>query len=54
MTKEKHLAMLQVAYDQVQKIHHDFCICGNTKEAAQTLEIQRQILILSKMLWKKK
>lgn len=54
MTKAKRLAMLQVAYDQVQKIHHDLCICGKTKEAAQTFEIQRKLILLALELQKDK
>lgn len=50
MTNAKRQLMIEVAYDLVQKVHHDLCISRKTKEAEQTLEIQRQLSILSQLL----
>lgn len=52
MTKDQRLAALQVAYDQVQKLHHDLCVGRKTKEAAKTFDIQRRIILLALELQK--
>ena len=53
MTNAKRQLLLEVAYDLVQKVHHDLCISHKTKEAEQTLEIQRLLILLSNALEKK-
>ena len=52
MTKAKRLAMLEVASDLVQKIHHDLCRSKTPELAEKTLEIQRQMYVLSQALGK--
>jgi len=50
MTNAKRLMMLEVASDLVQKVHHDLCLSRKIKEAEQTMEIQKQLIILSRAL----
>lgn len=52
MTKAKQQATLELAYDLVQKIHHDLCLDKKTELAEQTLEIQKRIIMLSQELRK--
>ncbi len=52
MTKAKQQATLELAYDLVQKIHHDLCLDKKTELAEQTLEIQKRIIMLSRELRK--
>lgn len=52
MTKAKQQATLELAYDLVQKIHHDLCLDKKTELAEQTLDIQRRIILLAQELRK--
>lgn len=54
MTKEKRLTTLEVASDLVHKIHHDLCRSNKPELAEHTLEIQRQMYVLSQALKKEK
>lgn len=50
MTKAKQLAMLEVAYDLVQNVHHDLCRSKQLELAEEALEIQRRLIVLSQDL----
>ena len=50
MTNAKRQLMIEMAYDLVHKVHHDLCVSHKIKEAEQTLEVQRQLMILSQKL----
>ena len=52
MTKDKRLVALQIAYDQIQKIHHELCVAGKTEVAEKTFDIQRRIILLALELQK--
>ena len=52
MTKDKRLVALQIAYDQIQKIHHELCVAGKTEVAENTFDIQRRIILLALELQK--
>lgn len=52
MTNAKRQMLLEVAYDMVQKVHHDLCLDKKTELAEQTLEIQKRIILLSQALRK--
>ena len=52
MTYAKRQMLLEVAYDMVQKVHHDLCYDKKTELAEQTLDVQKQIILLSQALRK--
>ena len=52
MTSAKRLMMIEVACDLVHQVHHDLCLSREIKEAEQTMEIQRQLILLSDALEK--
>ena len=52
MTNAKRQMLLEVAYDMVQKVHHDLCLDKKTELAEQTLDVQRRIILLSQALRK--
>ena len=39
MTNAKRQMLLEVAYDMVQKVHHDLCLDKKTELAEQTLDV---------------
>ena len=52
MTNAKRQMLLEVAYDMVQKVHHDLCYDKKTELAEQTLDVQKRIILLSQALRK--
>ena len=54
MTNAKRQMLLEVAYDMVQKVHHDLCLDKKTELAEQTLDVQKRIIMLSQALRKSK
>ena len=52
MTNAKRQMLLEVAYDMVQKVHHDLCLDKKTELAEQTLDVQKRIIMLSQALRK--